>query len=87
MTCKLEITAYPSIILADCQVSALFVRGGGGKNLKKENPESGRKFVTSRPVRQALLRLVCFLLKQYRGIAIENQRVKGGGLIYLRASH
>ena len=27
---------------------------------------------------------VCFLLKQYRGITIENQRVKGGGLIYLR---
>ena len=30
---------------------------------------------------------VCFLLKQYRDITIENQRVKGGGLIYLRASH
>ena len=30
---------------------------------------------------------VCFLLKQYRGITLENQRVKGGGLIYLHASH
>ena len=55
-----------------------------------------RKFVISRPVRQALLRLAqqallrqvmwpghmtyCFLLKQYRGITIENQHVKGGGL-------
>ena len=33
MTYNLEIPAYPSIILANCQVSALFKRGRGAKSL------------------------------------------------------
>ena len=59
-------------------------RGGleGGPNI--------RQFANSMPaVRQALLRQVmwsshmtyCFLLKQYRGVTIESQRVQGGDLL------
>ena len=46
MTCKLEITAYASIVLADCHVS--FFSEGGRQNPKVENLESGlRKVLTT----------------------------------------
>ena len=41
--------------------------------------------VNSRPVRQTLLRQVCFSSNSIQALQQINQCVKGGGLIYLRA--